>query len=271
MTERTKSDSRKGDKVVGERIKRRREELGMDRKALAEAAELSYPYISQLETGHRNASYPNQIAIARALEAGVYDLFAPEELRGSSPSSTPEPSPSSTSIYTGGASLATTPRPSSPRRSMLKEVVDAAANEIKSLPSSMRLDALDQIQLLVIKSLRPSNPIEVLAEGEVFVFGSNARGIHDGGAARQAFEKFGAKWGEGHGRHGNSYAIDTMSGPATLAAEVNTFLDYAREHPELRFLVTPIGTGIAGYRAHEIAPLFADRPENVFLPPEFGA
>ncbi|OBI08414.1 hypothetical protein A5715_15320 [Mycolicibacter heraklionensis] len=114
-----------------------------------------------------------------------------------------------------------------------------------------------------------SSRIERLAPNEVFVFGSNAHGWHDGGAAREAFQKFGAIWGEGHGHHGQSYAIDTMSGFPTLAAEVATFLDYARAHPELRFQVTPIGTGSAGYRVDQIAPLFAEIPENVALPVEF--
>lgn len=142
--------------------------------------------------------------------------------------------------------------------------------EIERLPSSMRVDALNKIQLRVMRSLTPkSHIIDHLAHDEVFVFGSNAQGIHDGGAARQAFEKFGAEWGKGHGHHGASYAIDTMSGFPTLAAEVKTFLNYARRHPQLRFLVTPIGTGVAGYRADLIAPLFADRTDNVLLPLEF--
>jgi transcriptional regulator with XRE-family HTH domain len=271
MAKRTKPDPRRGDPVVGERIKHRREELGMNRYALAEAAGVSYPYISQLETGYRNASYRQQIAIARALGVGLDDLFAPEGLRGSSPSSKPAPSPSSASIDAGGPSLATTPSLSSPTRSTLSEVVGVAADAIESLPGRVRLDALSQIQRRVMRSLTPSSRIERLAPNEVFVFGSNALGIHDGGAARQAFEKFGAVWGEGHGHHGDSYAIDTMSGFPTLAAEVDTFLDYARQHPQLRFQVTPIGTGIAGYRVDQIAPLFADKPENVVLPPEFSA
>lgn len=104
----------------------------------------------------------------------------------------------------------------------------------------------------------------------MFVFGSNAHGLHDGGAARDAFQKFGAVWGEGHGHHGQSYAIDTMSGFPTPAAEVETFLAYALAHPELRFQVTPIGTGIAGYPADQIAPLFADKPENAVPPVEFS-
>lgn len=250
---------RRGDAGVGERIKRRREELGMDRNALAEAAGISYPYISQLETGYRNASHPKQLAIASALGVGLDDLFATEELRDSLPRQ-----------GAGVASPAATPDLSSPARPTLSDVVTAAVNAIEYLPRSVRLDALNQIQRRVLDSLTSSR-IERLAPNEVFVFGSNAHGLHDGGAARDAFQKFGAVWGEGHGHHGQSYAIDTMSGFAALAAEVHTFLGYARAHPELRFQVTPIGTGIAGYRVDQIAPLFADSPENVVLPVEFSA
>jgi len=111
-----------------------------------------------------------------------------------------------------------------------------------------------------------------LEPNQVFVFGSNARGHHGGGAARTAQEKFGAVWGKGHGHHGQSYAIDTMSGLPTIAAEVATFLDYARKHPELEFLFTEIGCGIAGYTPTQIAPLFSSGaavPANVVLPESF--
>lgn len=49
--------------------------------------------------------------------------------------------------------------------------------------------------------------ITALKDGEVFVFGSNKEGLHCGGAARTAFERFGAKWGEGIGMTGRCYAI----------------------------------------------------------------
>lgn len=267
MTEQTGPDfrrgssPRRGDADVGERIRRRREELGMDRNALAEAAGISYPYLSQLETGYRNASHPKQLTIAGALGVGLDDLFATEELRDSLPSSKP---------VAGGSFPATTPGLSLSARPTLAEVVVAAVDAIECLPRAVRLDALTQIQRRIMDSLTGSR-IERLAPNEVFVFGSDPHGLHDGGAARDAFQKFGAVWGEGHGHHGQSYAIDTMSGFPTLAVEVDVFLAYARAHPELRFQVTPIGTGIAGYRADQIAPLFADRPENVVLPSEFGA
>ncbi|TAM70062.1 MAG: hypothetical protein EPN48_06665 [Microbacteriaceae bacterium] len=111
--------------------------------------------------------------------------------------------------------------------------------------------------------------IDRLAPDEIFVFGSNADGFHGGGAARFAADHFGAVWGEGHGLHGQSYAIDTMSGLNVLAVEVRTFLEFAGQHPELRFLVTEIGCGIAGYAPDEIAPLFAGSPDNIVLPETF--
>ena len=52
--------------------------------------------------------------------------------------------------------------------------------------------------------------ITSLAENEIFVFGSNLAGAHGGGAARLAYERFGAVWGEGVGLRGQTYAIPTM-------------------------------------------------------------
>ena len=113
---------------------------------------------------------------------------------------------------------------------------------------------------------------ELIAElrpDEVFVFGSNLGGFHGGGAARAAFNKFGAVWGQGVGLQGQSYAIPTMQGGVeTIKPYVDEFIRFAAGHPEKRFLVTPIGCGIAGFTAEEIAPLFADARglENISLP-----
>ena len=54
--------------------------------------------------------------------------------------------------------------------------------------------------------------ISELRENEIFVFGSNLAGAHGGGAARLAYNRFGAVWGEGVGLHGQTYAIPTMQG-----------------------------------------------------------
>lgn len=116
--------------------------------------------------------------------------------------------------------------------------------------------------------------ITSLAPGEVFVFGSNLAGMHGGGAARVAMQRFGAVWGQGVGLQGQSYAIPTMQGGVeTIKPYVDDFIAFAREHRDLRFYVTRIGCGIAGFQDREIAPLFAKalEVENIVLPESFVA
>ena len=113
--------------------------------------------------------------------------------------------------------------------------------------------------------------INKLLTNEVFVFGSNIQGMHIGGAARIAFDKFGAEWGNGEGLQGQSYALPTMEGVDDTSSATWTFTIFAKDHPELKFFVTPVGCGIAGYRPEEIAPMFKDaaKLENVYLPLSF--
>ena len=114
--------------------------------------------------------------------------------------------------------------------------------------------------------------IETLRPDEIFVFGSNLAGMHAGGAARLALERFGARWGQGVGLQGQSYAIPTMQGGVeTIRPYVDEFITFARRHPQLKFLVTEIGCGIAGFSPAQIAPLFADAVsvENISLPARF--
>ena len=108
-----------------------------------------------------------------------------------------------------------------------------------------------------------------LDKKEIFVFGSNLAGMHGGGAAYIAHEKFGAEWGVGVGRTGQCYAIPTMQGGVeTIRPYVDEFIQYAQQHPDLIFLVTRIGCGIAGFTDQQIAPLFklAKDFENVAFP-----
>ena len=114
--------------------------------------------------------------------------------------------------------------------------------------------------------------ITMLKPNEIFVFGSNLAGAHGGGAARLAFSRFGAVWGQGVGLQGQSYAIPTMQGGAnTILPYVEEFIAFAQQHPEMTFLVTKIGCGIAGFTPAEIAPLFAGaiEVENIHLPMDF--
>ena len=74
------------------------------------------------------------------------------------------------------------------------------------------------------------------------------------------------------GNKEKSNAIPTMQGGVeTIRPYVNEFIQFAKEHPKLTFLVTRIGCGIAGFTDEEIAPLFekAHDVENIVLPPNW--
>jgi hypothetical protein len=114
--------------------------------------------------------------------------------------------------------------------------------------------------------------ITSLEPNEIFVFGSNLKGMHGGGAAYVAYRKFGAIMGQGVGLQGQSYAIPTMQGGVeTIRPYVDEFIQFAKLHTELTFLVTRIGCGIAGFTDEEISPLFkaAHGVENIVLPPNW--
>ena len=114
--------------------------------------------------------------------------------------------------------------------------------------------------------------ITELLPNEIFVFGSNLKGMHGGGAAYIAYRKFGAIMGQGVGLQGQSYAIPTMQGGVeTIKPYVDEFIEFAKENKNLTFLVTRIGCGIAGFTDDEISPLFekAHDVENIVLPPNW--
>lgn len=111
--------------------------------------------------------------------------------------------------------------------------------------------------------------ITSLQPNEIFVFGSNLRGMHGGGAAYVAYRNFGAIMGQGVGLQGQSYAIPTMQGGVdTIRPYVDEFIEFAKQHQNLTFLVTRIGCGIAGFTDEEISPLFEKAHEvgNIILP-----
>lgn len=109
----------------------------------------------------------------------------------------------------------------------------------------------------------------------IFVFGSNLAGRHGKGAALHARVNHGATYGQGVGRQGNSYAIPTKDAHLrTLPLEVihdhvRDFIEYASVHASEVFHVTAIGTGLAGYKHEQIAPMFAGAPPNCKLPDEW--
>jgi DNA-binding Lrp family transcriptional regulator len=140
-------------------------------------------------------------------------------------------------------------------------------------PSAMRHGRMKTATFEYMEKKRTTPEfITELQPNEIFVFGSNLRGMHGGGAAYIAHRKFGAIMGQGVGLQGQSYAIPTMQGGVeTIKPYVDEFIEFAKEHQNLTFLVTRIGCGIAGFTDNELSPLFkaAHEVENIVLPPNW--
>ena len=152
-------------------------------------------------------------------------------------------------------------------------IPDSIIEEVKRFIPFEFIDIVEKFENSMNTEKRISaDIINNLKPNEIFVFGSNLDGMHGGGAARVAYNKFGAIWGQGVGLQGQSYAIPTMHGGVNVIKPyVDEFIDFAKSHTELKFLVTRIGCGIAGFTDEEIAPLFKEaiEIENIYLPKSF--
>ena len=121
--------------------------------------------------------------------------------------------------------------------------------------------------------ITPDN-ITALKSNEVFTYGSNTAGRHGKGAAKTAL-KWGARMGVGEGHEGQTYALSTKDAKLNVLSlreiqiNVDRYLRYATAHPELTFLTTAIGTGLARLAVKDIAPMFKGAPANVALPKSF--
>lgn len=126
--------------------------------------------------------------------------------------------------------------------------------------------------------------VTYLAENEVIIFGSNYAGRHGKGLALTCKRKWGAREGKGTGLMGQCYGIATKDGRGggslkndvlsleQIAIQVDRFLRFAVQHPQVEFLVTEIGCGLAHFKPSEIAPMFrGNLPVNVSLPARFWA
>lgn len=119
--------------------------------------------------------------------------------------------------------------------------------------------------------------IHTPTDERIFVFGSNRLGIHGAGAARYAARDLSFPHGAGEGLDIKAYALPTCSAPGVpltldeVRGAVNNFIVVASLmeviSPAIRFFVSEIGCGFAGFTADEIAPLFAQAPANCDLPP----
>lgn len=122
-----------------------------------------------------------------------------------------------------------------------------------------------------------SEHITRLELNQIFVFGSNQSGKHSKGAAKTAMG-WGAIYGQGEGLQGKTYGIPTKDKSVwnTLTIDeikryVDRFIEFAKSRPDLTFLVTEVGCGLAGLKPKQIAPLFKDaiNIDNIHLPDKF--
>lgn len=113
-------------------------------------------------------------------------------------------------------------------------------------------------------------------QDEVFVFGSNLAGVHGAGAAKQAV-KYGARYGHGIGVSGRTYAIPTKDYDIKtltlpqIKPYIERFVKFTNEHPDVKFFVTRVGCGLAGYKDTDIAPLFKGCSGNCSFPEQWEA
>lgn len=112
--------------------------------------------------------------------------------------------------------------------------------------------------------------ITELEPHQILVVGTNARGNHAGGAAAMAHKAFGALMGEAEGAiGGQSYGIVTLDenmrrvSLGYILEQAQRLWFVAWRNPSYEFLLTPVGTGIAGFSIDEIWPLFSAMPSNV--------
>ncbi len=111
--------------------------------------------------------------------------------------------------------------------------------------------------------------VRELEPNQIFVFGSNVKGEHHGGAAKQAYASFGAEWGVGEGLTGRCYAFPTLDEnflqvtDEELVKSRDLLYECALNNPQYEFLLTPVGTGIAGFPMEKIQKLFANCPQNI--------
>ena len=158
--------------------------------------------------------------------------------------------------------------------------------------------------------ITPEN-ISHLEPHQVFVFGSNASGFHGAGAAGLAcrgkskntwrqdswflnamkspadspkrigqWAIYGVAHGFQEGHTGKSYAIETIKRAGQKRSTSLTFIyeqlevlmEFAKENSQWDFLITKIGSSLAGYSTEEIKSCFKKLPsipENVYLPKEY--
>lgn len=150
-----------------------------------------------------------------------------------------------------------------------------------------RFEVKDEVKPPTLLREHTSENITILKPDEVFVFGSNKGSSNGGppthgrGAALLARQKFGAIQGQSEGLQGQSYAVVTKkfwdkeksSTLSEIQEGLSKMLEFASKNQNKKFLVTKLGSSLAGYSVGEIKQLFENLKhrltDNVVLPKEY--
>jgi transcriptional regulator with XRE-family HTH domain len=128
---------------LGRFIEQRRTELGLSRRDLAELAHLSYPYVSQLETGERQPALKAMQTLAPALEVPVEQLaamVAREDCAGSAPSGFAVGSVSSPRMSMASRSYDEGPPPRAREKTLL-----SLERRLRDVPPLERISLLNEL------------------------------------------------------------------------------------------------------------------------------
>ena len=151
------------------------------------------------------------------------------------------------------------------------------AAQVYGIPQQLIDDALVYLPIEMIEVLRTFEPKNNFApkritppeiskwteRGEIIVYGKGD-GENEDGVQETILTRF-----NNHPRKG--YGIPTIGKTIEEIREgVDTFIAYAKQHPELRFHIRKVGYDKAGYTIKQIAPLFngAKDVTNILLPRE---
>lgn len=135
---------------LGDFLRLRRRELGIDRRTLAERSGLSYPYVSQLENSDEKRPSEKALRlIAPALELTLEDLLAAADGQTSGP------------VGTSPAPPGRSPEPRTPRRSASLgdeetdhlDLVVEIDRRLRRYPPATRLEVLHELQARALSAL----------------------------------------------------------------------------------------------------------------------
>ena len=134
---------------LGRFLEHRRTALGLSRRDLAERSGLSYPYVSQLETGDREPALKAVRALAPALEVPLDELAA--LVAGGQWATTADLPPASPVVMTSGAAARPTTSPGPLNRDKL---VLHLERRLRGVPPLERIAVLHELLGHAVEELR---------------------------------------------------------------------------------------------------------------------